>query len=250
MGEPMSHGNRFAIGFLIAAGLCAVGAVAALAAPYVAYERRPKRALREVFLNPRGVRAGVVLGMAIMAFSTYNLFIALRSDDIGFGNAGVVFFTYSAVMFVARLVGAKVPERVGLVPCVVGAITLLGAGMFLIGVVSSTVGLFGGTVVVALGMSLMYPSLQTMAIEGVEDSERTAVLASFTMFFELGSASGGVIFGLVAAATSRAGAFTVSGLVAFGALPVLRRFARQRAQPGDAAAAGAAAAGVAPAFDA
>ncbi|MGE0880146.1 MAG: MFS transporter [Acidimicrobiia bacterium] len=247
VGEPMSHGDRFTIGFLIAAALCAVGAITAVAAPYVAYERRPKRALRDVFLNPRGVQAGAVLGMAIMAFSTYNLFIALRSDDIGFANAGVVFFTYSAVMFMARLFGAKVPERVGLVTCVAGAITLLGTGMFLIGALPNTLGLLGGTVIVALGMSLLYPSLQTMAIEGVDDSERTAVLASFTMFFELGTASGGVIFGLVAAGTSRAGAFMVSGVVAFSALPVLRRFARRRGQPDEAAVA---AAGVAPAFDA
>ena len=89
--------------------------------------------------------------------------------------------------------------------------------------VDSLAGLLAGTVVLGIGISLLYPSLMAITVNAVPDAERAAVVATFTMFFEVGGAVGGLLLGPIADSAGYQGAFLAGGLIALAGLPMLYR---------------------------
>ena len=64
-----------------------------------------------------------------------------------------------------------------------------------------------GTVVFAIGMSLLYPALLLLALQSASDADRASVVATVSSFFDLSQGVGAFICGAVAAATGNRGAF-------------------------------------------
>ena len=60
-------------------------------------------------------------------------------------------------------------------------------------------------VVFAAGMSLMYPALLLLALDGVSDAERASVVGTFSSFFDLSQGLGALICGAVVAVRRRPG---------------------------------------------
>ena len=71
-------------------------------------------------------------------------------------------------------------------------------GLAVLAFVPTIAGVFGAAVLLAVGMSFQYPSLMTMALNGAPEAERTRVLSSFTMFFDVGTIVGALVLGVVA----------------------------------------------------
>src|SRR4029079_14370833 len=92
-------------------------------------------------------------------------------------------------------------------------------------------GLVVGTIVFAAGMSLMYPALLVLALDGVSDSGRAAVVGTFSSFFDLSQGLGALICGSVAAFAGDRGAFTTGAICAVGGLLVLRSRSAPRTEP-------------------
>ena len=69
-----------------------------------------------------------------------------------------------------RIVGAKLPDRLGSRRA--GSLALIGgaAGLAVMAAWSSIAGLILGTILFAAGMSLMYPAMLTLALTGIDDS--------------------------------------------------------------------------------
>jgi MFS family permease len=84
-------------------------------------------------------------------------------------------------------------------------------------------GLFAGTAVLAFGMSFLYPALSTIAVNAVPAHERSRVVSTFTMFFEIGTACGGLLFGAVAELSGKRGGFLGGSVSAIVGLWVLWR---------------------------
>jgi MFS family permease len=113
------------------------------------------------------------------------------------------------------------------------ALLMQAAGLALIGLIASPVGLYAGTVVIGLGMSLMYPALMASTVNSVSETERASVVSSFTMFFEVGVAGGGLILGALAEASGGGPrtAFLAGALVSVAGFVVLRRVLLPRVAP-------------------
>jgi MFS family permease len=60
-------------------------------------------------------------------------------------------------------------------------------------------GLYLGIVPFALGISLQYPAMLTLALSRVPDRERAVGVATFTMFFDVAQGVGGAVVGSLAA---------------------------------------------------
>jgi MFS family permease len=97
----------------------------------------------------------------------------------------------------------------------------------------------------AIGMSLMYPSLFTAVMDAAPESERTHAVGTFSVFFDMSTALGATLVGLVVSLSGERGGFAVAGAMAAGGLAVqwaLRdRIGRRRLQPVDDEGTGAAA---------
>ena len=74
---------------------------------------------------------------------------------------------------------------------------LAAAGIGTVALVASVTGLWVGTVLLAVGMSLLYPGLFTLAVNGAPEGERSHAVGSFSLFFDLSQGLGAPILGII-----------------------------------------------------
>jgi len=221
-GDALADQGRYTAAFLLAAVAALVAFAIAFGAPRSHGAAPAEPGAKARLIHPAGVVTGMVLASAMIGYTGWNTFLALRADEVATA-AGTLFLSYSIFVLLLRLFGAKVPERVGLGRCAAAALVLIGTALVAMWALPGAFGLWAGTFVLAAGISLLYPSLMAITVNSVPASERTAVVAPFTMFFEVGGAVGGLILGGVAAVAGYRGAFLAGGLFALGGLAVLWR---------------------------
>ena len=68
-------------------------------------------------------------------------------------------------------------------------------------------GVFVSTVILGIGVSFNYPGLMAMTVDVVPDRERVRAISTFTMFFDIGTATGALLFGTLADFTTKRTAF-------------------------------------------
>lgn len=216
LGEWFADGDRWSASFVTAAAWTAVAGLLALTVPY----HRPAASAsagRVRLLHPAGIATGVVLAAAMVGYMGWAAFLPLRADEVG-AAAGALFAAYSGFVLVLRLVGAKLPERVGLGRTSVIAVVVIAVALGLMAVLPGTGGLWVGTFVLGIGIAMLYPSLMAITVNSVPEGERAAVIGTFTMFFEVGAAVGGLLLGGVASVSSYQGAFGVGAAIALAGL--------------------------------
>ena len=225
LGELLASGARYTQAFLLAAMFTTVAAAISRtlpatvgAPPVVVADAAPIPLLHQA-----GLRTGIVLAMAMLGYTGFMAFLPLRAEEVGVDNAGGIFLLYSVLVLLLRLFGARVPERIGLARSAASALCAIGTGLMILAAFDSLAGLLAGTVVLGLGISLLYPSLMAITVNSVPDAERAAVVATFTMFFEVGGAVGGLLLGPIADSAGYQGAFLAGGLIALAGLPMLYR---------------------------
>jgi MFS family permease len=201
------------------------GCLALLAAAvglFTVEQVRPARVERpQHLLHRSAVGPGTVLFLGLIALAGFTAFIPLYVDDLNV-SAGVIFAFYGVLILGVRVFGARVPDRLGARRTGTLALAGAGAGIGLIAAWPSVVGLVIGTAVFAAGMSLMYPSLLVLALDGVSDAERGSVVGTFSTFFDLSQGVGALICGAVVAFAGDRGAFTTGAVCALAGLLVLR----------------------------
>jgi MFS family permease len=234
IGEPLISGGRFDRGLVVSGLVVLAAAVCALAVPN--NQVHPSLAdgpdgdrvdgaseVRHQLLHRGALRPGAVLALGMAGFATFNAFLPDHVERVGLRDAKWVFAVYSVVCLVVRLVGARVPERMGLGRAVSAALVFLASGLVTLAAAPTPTGVYAGTVLIALGMAFMYPALMAITVNAVPESQRSRVISSFTMFFEVGTAAGGILFGAVAELAGKRGGFLAGGISAAFGLWVLWR---------------------------
>ena len=161
--------------------------------------------------GPRFHRAaiptGLVLALGVAGFVTFTAFMPDYSVTVGLDGSKWVFATYAGVCLVIRVVAARVPDRIGHARAVSIAMSFSAAGLATLFLWPRPVGVFVGTVIVGIGISFNYPSLMAMTVKAVPERERVRAISTFTMFFEIGTATGALLFGTLADLTTKRTAF-------------------------------------------
>lgn len=179
-------------------------------------------------LHPDGVGPGVIVFLGVVGFIGFNTFVPLYGEELGMTDVAGVFLLYSGVVLFVRLAGRKLPDAYG--PIVIGsfALTTTAAGLIGVAVWQAPIGLYLFTVVLAVGSSLLYPALMAAAVNSAHERERSAVVATFTLFFEFASVAGGAVLGIVASQSSYAGAFVAAACFSLAGLVMLHVYLRPR----------------------
>ena len=181
-------------------------------------------------LHRNAIGPGLVLFLGLVALAGWATFVKLYArDELGLAQARTVFLVYGAVILLIRVIGARLPDLLGPKVACTGALILGIAGMTMIALWVTAAGLYLGTVVFAIGMSLMYPALLVMALDGVPANERGSVIGTVSSFFDLSQGVGAAIcgafkglFGYSAVFWAGAGLAGV-GLVVLYSLPTSRQ---------------------------
>jgi len=222
VGPPIGEslvGHGFTTLWLVIAGFAALAALTALwiprgkTVPAAELGDRP-------FLQPDALWPGLILFLGLIPFTAFAAFGPLFADDIGLGSVGGVFGLYAGLVLVIRIVGARLPDRLGWQRG--STIALLGvtAGIWLIAAWGTVPSIWVAAVGLALGMSLMYPSLFTAVMGAAPEEERSHAVGTFSVFFDLSQGFGATLIGVVVSLSSgneRAG-FAAAGLLSFGGL--------------------------------
>jgi MFS family permease len=165
-------------------------------------------------LHPVAIRPGVIMGLGVFGFSGFATYVSVFGPSIGVETVGPIFLMLAAMTVLVRVVGFRLPDQLG--PAVGGsiALALVGTGMIAIGVLREPWVLYTLTLWLGCGGGLMFPCLAVAAVQPVPEHERSAALATFTMFIDIAVGISGFALGWVAGLTSYAGAFITGGSIA------------------------------------
>jgi MFS family permease len=174
---------------------------------------------------------GTVMGLGILGLSGFNAFVPLYVATLGLRGAGPLFAMYSAIVLSVRSVGARIPDRVGYVRTARFAMACTATGLLVIGLVHRVAGLYAGTAMLALGISLTWPALSSFVMGSAPESERGSLMGTFTAFFDLAQGLGAVALGGVAAIAGYRGVFVAGGIGAAAGVGLLGRLRARAVQP-------------------
>jgi MFS family permease len=174
-------------------------------------EEHPKPPL----IHPASLRPGAILGCAIWGLAAFQGYVPLYATLVlHMRNFSGVFLVNALVIMLVRSVGARLPDTLGHLRtarlsllCTPIALAVMGS--------SRTVGaLYAGSIILALGQSLAFPALMSIAVNNAPASERGAVMGTFTAFFDISFGGGALVLGAISGAIGYNKAFLSAGAVA------------------------------------
>ena len=226
IGELVLDGISFQAVWLVSAGAGFVAAAIALLMPETrASEHIGNGSLR--LIHPAGLLPGAALATSVWGLSGFNAFVPLYALDIGMSGSRVAFVLFSAIVLSIRSIGRRIPDRLGPLRTARISLAVTGIGMLTVGLWSAPVGLLVGVSVFAVGQSLAFPALMTLALEGAPAGERGSVIGTFTAFFDLAFGLGAVSLGAVSELLGYSGLFVTAGVVAFAGMGLVMLMTRR-----------------------
>jgi predicted MFS family arabinose efflux permease len=193
--------------------------------------QQPQAATRRTALIPSAaVRPGMALALANIGYAALSGFVVLHLARTGVGHGGAVFTAFAVAVVAMRLIGGRLPDRVGPARSAVGAAIAEAAGLVAIAAATSLPVALLGALAMGSGFSLLYPSLALMVVNRTAPAERGAALGTFTAFFDAGVGLGAPLAGAIASFGGYPAAFAVAAgaallgavLTAWSARPALR----------------------------
>ncbi len=192
-------------GFALAAAVLGLGTPGQTARPVA----KPTSLLHRAAIGP-----GLVLMLGLVPFAGFSAFIELYGEDIGLTDVGPVFGLYAGTVLLIRVLGARLPDRLGWRTASTIALVSVGIAALLIAAWASVAAVWIAAIFLAIGMSLLFPALFSAAVAGVPEEQRSQAVGTFSLFFDLSQGLGAPLLGLVVALSSYRGAFAASAVVA------------------------------------
>ena len=215
IGESLLAMSGFAAAWL-AAGVVALSAVVL---SWLAPETLPPGARSSAsaggrLLHRRGVGPGLLLLCGVWGMGPFFAFLPLLADELNFGGAGTFFAVFALVVVGLRIVGARLPDRVGAARLSGTALVVSAAGMALAGLVPTFPGLLAATVVFGIGVAFTFPAIMAMAVIGVPPDQRGAVVGTAGLFVDAAFGLSPAVLGVLATSAGYPSTFLVSAVIA------------------------------------
>ncbi len=233
-GELVLGEDRFALAWAASAALAVVAVLIGLRVP----ETRPAEGSeagqpgRYRLVHPKGVLPGFIVLAGTWGMAGFFVFAKPYGEELGLGGVGPLFLLYAGIVIAIRGLMPWAPDRFGGRRLGGAALVLIIGGLVVMGVASSPIGLYVGTVVMALGVAFFPPAILTMAQAGVPALERGTLIGTASAFIDLGFGVAPITLGLVATGAGYPVTFLVSAGIAGVGLALLSLV--QRPAPAEA----------------
>lgn len=156
--------------------------------------------------------------LATVAFSglvaIFMAFATVAAQRRGVTNPAMLWLTYAAGACVVRVVGAKLPERIGPSRVLVAAMACYISGVAAAAMASSSSGFLLAGGLAGLGHGYCFPILTAQVVGRSPDALRGSAMSMFTALWEVSKLFLAPCFGLVADLSSDAVMFGVAAVVA------------------------------------
>ena len=181
---------------------------------------------RAPLIHPAGLFPGLVILLGLWGMAGFLTFLPLYAREVGLEGAALPLAAYALVVIGLRIVGARLPDRIGAARLSGAALACSAVGLAMIGFLPNVAALLIGTVVFAIGVAFTMPALLALAVSRVPDGERGTVVGTAALFLDLAFGIAPVVLGLIAARTGYGPTFLISAALAAlasGLLIVRRR---------------------------
>jgi MFS family permease len=231
IGELLLHVSSFDLVWAFAAGAPLAGALIATRIPET-FTPRVRDGEPHPLLAREAVRPGLTLSLGVVGFAAVAAFLVLHLEARGIGYGAETFAAFAATVVLVRLIGGDLPDRVGPVPCALGAALIEAAGLTIIGLAQSAPVAIVGAMIMGGAYSTLYPALALIVIERVPEERRGVALGTFTACFDLGVGLGSPLVGaMVALGGGYSAAFFGGAACALGAAAIAAFALPRRAAP-------------------
>lgn len=165
-------------------------------------------------LHRRGIVPGLLVLCGAWGMGAWFAFLPLVGDELGLDGVGGYLAVFALVVIGLRIVGARLPDRLGAARLSGTALVLSAAGMAIAGFVPTEAGLWVATVVFASGVAFTFPAIVALSVQGVPPAERGAVVGTTSVFLDVAFGLSPAALGLLAGASGYSATFLVSAVVA------------------------------------
>ena len=220
LGEWLIGGPGFDAYFLTAAGLAAVSLGLSALLPETAPPRPAKHLMADrpvpLPIRPMFFLLGITFVFAVAINSVFT-FLAPFAQSAGRGSVGSFFLAYSFAAVAVRILGGRLPDRVGPRRVLVPALLVLAAGLFGVPHVD------GGTALILVGAACgaghgyAFPILNVLTVEQASTAHRGRAVSWFTAMFDLGMTIANPVLGAIADVAGYVAMYTLSGVGLVGA---------------------------------
>jgi predicted MFS family arabinose efflux permease len=164
------------------------------------------------------------MALSLSGLAAFTGFLALHVDHERLGDAGPLFAVYGGLILTMRLLGARIPDKLGARTAATFAIACIVGGMLVFAAWATRPGLYVATIIFSVGMALQYPALIRLVIDRSAPDERSSAIATMSIFFDLSQGLGLFVLGAVVAVfDGERAAFAAAALLSASALAVLVR---------------------------
>jgi len=217
IGEALRTGSGYHAVWIFAGGCGVAASLFGLGTPNdVRGEPQPFR-----LLHPAAIGPGSILLLGMLPFIGFATFIALYGTTLGIDDVAPFLLLYGVLVLVIRILGARLPDRLGWPRASSISLVVLGAAGLLLGIWGSAGGVWLAVVALAVGMSLLFPALFSAAVSAVPEHERGQAVGTFSLAFDIANGLGPAVLGVVVALGDYRAAFVVSGVAALAALALV-----------------------------
>ena len=229
LGETLVSGDHYGQVWTVSAVLALTAAAVGFFTTETVTTNDPDL-VRGPLINRAAILPGSVLFLGLIGLAGYTSFIALYVREIGMHDSRSVLALYAGVILSVRILGARIPDRIGAKRAGTFATITGTVGLLIIASTPHPVALMIGTVVFAVGMSLLYPAMLMLSLADLPANERGSAVGTVSSFFDLSQGLGAAILGGVAALTGYSGAFVAAAALTMVGLVVLRTASGDRGE--------------------
>ncbi|HEY8547175.1 MAG TPA: MFS transporter [Acidimicrobiales bacterium] len=233
LGEALLKATDFTTVFVTFAVACGVGAALSVLLP----RGEPVEAAgRRTILHRVALWPGIVAALGLVPITAYGAFLPLYADTVGFEDVGPVLGVYAGLVLVIRIVAARLPDALGWRRASALALSGVALGVGVIGAWGAPAAVWTGTILLAIGMSLLYPALLAAVMNATPEAERSHAVGTFTLFLDLATGLGTALVGIVVSLGNERAGFVVAGLLAASGLVAQTVLRHRIGQPAPAPA--------------
>lgn len=178
---------------------------------------------KPVFIEKTALRPALVILFVTVTYSSLLSFLALFARQQGKATAGLFFTTLAVTTLVTRPLSGVIVDKLGrrgydLV--ILPGILAIAASMLVLAGTARPLHLLLGGILYGIGFGFIQPTMLALCISKVSPDKRGAANATYWTAFDIGVASGSVIWGLVVSAYGYAVMFGLNVIPAGLALAV------------------------------
>ncbi len=223
IGDFVHRATSFDAVWVVAIGLSLSGALLAVTLPETRPQTaRPRRAF--ALFSRYAAIPGAVIALEMFGFAALVVFSPLYARELGMQGAGLVLLVNAAVLVAMRVLGRRLPDRVGPRRAASAGVMLAAGGIGLAAALGSPAGLYLGAAIFGAGHAILYPALFLLAVGRAPEDERSAALGSLKALEGLGFAFAAAFIGLAASLGGYGVAFAVAAAITATGLIPLRVF--------------------------